>query len=362
MTKLNKFLIAALVVQGVLLVAMRLVPEEESFAQPKKLLGKLDAANVARLSITDDQDTTVVLEEQGGEWVLASGGGYSAQEDKVKEVLGKLAGLAAAEPVTDKKSHHRRLEVADEKFQRKVVVKLDGGEEHVFFLGSSPVVNKAHFRRVGEDKVYLAGEISTWDVGTSAGTWVDTSYFEVEKDQVVELRLKNQHSELALHKVDGKWAAAAPEGGEEEEQPAIKQSEVDSLLTTATSVKMQEPVSSKVLPDQRLGEDAAAVLTLVTEMEAQGGDEEETNAEQEEAQATTGGGAEEASEASEELNVARQEHILRVGAQKDKSRYAKSSSSKFVVLIGSWAADTFTDKKLEDLLEKKEESDAEAAD
>ena len=53
---------------------------------------------------------------------------------------------------------------------------------------------------------------------------------------------------------------------------------------------------------------------------------------------------------------------MKIGAKKDSEYYAKASTSKYVVLVGSWAAETFTNKKLADLKEEEKKDDDKAGD
>lgn len=349
MTKLNKLLVAALVLQVGILIVTRLTGGESQVAKQTRLFPKLEVDEIRRVTVEDDEDNEIVLARQGEGWVLASAGGYPADTKKVDEALGKLPGLTAGPPVTDRPQHHRKLEVAKDKFQRRVTLELKGGEKHTFLLGSSPLIKRVHLRFADRDEVLLAGELSTWDLGTGATAWVDPSYFKVDKDRVVSLTLVNAGGTIALNVgPDGKWALATPgasgdvegtegkAGDDDAAGPRLKQSEVDSLLTSVTNITLDEPVGTKVDPAHGLDKPSAS-LTLVTRP---GGSNK-----------AKGGGDKDGQDADKGADKPRT-HVLHVGAKQDDAYYARKRGSKFVVKIGSYAGEALVDKKLSDLLEE----------
>lgn len=348
MAKLNKYLVVILVLQIGVIAASKVFSSDSGPAKPKKVFDKLDADEIAGIEVIDSDNKRAELKKVSGAWVLASGGGYPVKQDKVKELLSKLPGLKAGPPVSTKKSHHHKLEVADDKFQRKVTLSLKDGRKHNFFLGSSPLVRRVHLRFAGKDEVLLAGELSAWDISTAAGGWVNTDYFKVDKESVKGLTLTNSHGTIQLDKSSGSWQLAAEAGTEadkpkpgakkEEEERKLKQTEIDSLLGTATSIALQEPVGTKVETAHELDK-PVATLSLIVE------DKPKDKA----AMPPSDAGA---------AAPVRRTISLAVGAQKgDDGYFAKGSTSKFVVLIGKWAADTLKDKKLDDLVEKEEDKD-----
>jgi len=330
-TKLNRYLVIALVIQLVILLATQLSSRGPTTAKPHKLFDKLDVEQVTWLRIEDGEKKAVELEKQGGKWVLKTGGGYPAKKDKIVELLGKLPGLTAGQPVTTRKEHQHKLEVADDKYQRKVALKLEDGKTHRFLLGSSPGIKNVHLRIEGQSKVFLVSDLTAWDASATASDWVDTEYLKVGRDDIVELTLKNGQGEIKLAKEAGKWSLEGMEEG-----ASLKQTEVDSLLSTASAVNLQQPVGRKVEPAYELSPDKArALLTLVVEKKQP---------------------KDKSPAASQPATPpARVTHALAVGAKVDDGYYVKSGSSEFVVRAASWSVESLVNKKPADLWEKKEE-------
>jgi len=342
MSKLNRYLVIALVLQLLILGLSRISSRGPSVTKPQKLFDKLDVEKVTWLRIEqakkgEDKGSPDVAElaKQDGRWVLVSGGGYPAKKDKITELLGKISGLTAGPPVTTKAEHYRKLEVADDDYQRKVAFKTEDGKMHRFLLGSSPGIKNVHLRMEGEKAVYLASELTAWDASALASDWVESDYFKLDKDRIVALTLKNSNGEIKLAKADGKWTAEGmPEGA------TLKQTEIDSLLGSASSVALKAPVGREQKPEEGLAPDrASALLTVVVE--------EKKDAKKKEPAASQ----------PVEVPPARVTHTLTVGAKAKDDYYVKSGGSEFVVKAASWAVDPLIKKKPADLWETKEQKE-----
>ena len=370
MTKLNQTLVIVLLIQLGIFAAANLFESDPHSFQRKKLFSDLSADAVVSVTIADHDGNQVELVRTAEQFVLASHANYPTDADKVEEFIGKLPGLAATQLVTTQQTHHRSLEVDETSFQRKITVKMPQ-RTYSFLLGSSPGIKSVHLRFNDSNDVYLVKGLSTWDVGTTPTTWVDSQYFKVDKERVVALTLANKHNTLSLRKGgDGKWQLDPSPAGK-----ALKQSAIDAFINSASSVYMQAPVSRTAEAKHGLAEPAAKVtLKLALKQEKRHSSTTQDadpgiSTEADLAGATTDSVQDSAPEATTTLPIdaesadapaAFETVTLSIGNvyQQDDTRqyFAKSDQSDYVVLIGSWAAEQLTDKKLADLVEEDEQS------
>lgn len=360
MSRTNRLLSAALAIQVVLLVATRMFGGDEGGkVKPKKIWPNLTVDKVKRVEIVDGKGKKAVLARKAdSSWVLASGGDYPADKEKVDKLISKLPGLKAGEPVTTKKEHHRKLEVAKDKFQRKVTVGLTGGKKLEFFIGSSPLVQRVHFRLAGKDAVYAVADLSAWDINTSATSWVDSEYFKVDDKQIRKLELKNSHGTIALSKDgDGNWQLADAKDDEK-----LAKSEVDSLVSTISTINLQQPVGKQVEPSYELAKPQAEVTLAVLPAKGKDGAKGKEKGKGTDKDGAKGGEAGQGKPAGGETEGASSQpaaqlktYRLRVGAKVDDDFYFQSSSSPYVVRVAKWTAETLVDKKRADLLEKPDD-------
>lgn len=347
MSKANRILLGVLVAQLAVIAGTKLLGGRQATVAPRKLLPELSAATLGRLEIADGEQHRVELAREGGQWVLASGGGYPVTQSKVTELIGKLAALTAAEPVSTQPQHQYALEVAADKFTRRVTVtpSTPGAKATTFFLGTSPGVKKAHFRFATEAQTYAASELSSWDVGSQPSDWIAPEYFKVERKDVVALTLVNANGKVEVRKgADGKWTLVDLAKGE-----TVNESEIESLLGSATTINVDQPVGKHVEPAFGL-DPPKALLTLVTE----------TPAAPTPTPTPAAVGQPAPSPAPTAAAPSQRTFVLGLGAKDSDRYYAKSGQSPFVVKIASWSGDSLFNKKRADLLAKPPEPPADA--
>lgn len=159
-------LVVLLVVQLVLLAFLQFSGESKERATTALL--ELEASAVTRLAVSDVDGNEVSIKQADGGWVLASG--LPATDSKVTTLLEKLAGLNLSWPVATSSATHDRFEVAEKKYQRRVV--LNDGAATLWF-GTSPGYQQVHARR-GTDDVY-AVKLATYEMPATADDWLDKS-------------------------------------------------------------------------------------------------------------------------------------------------------------------------------------------
>lgn len=359
MNKLNRILLALLVIQfGVLLIS-RIGFSTRAPANPKKLFEQLDTNAITYIRVAGtDHKKPVELKKQDKGWLLASNGNYPVPDKKVSDFLAKLPNLTIGQPVTTKPEHQRTLEVATDTYQREISLDAAGKKKITFYLGTSTGMRDVHFRFANDNSVYLVKDLSAWDAGTAASDWIDTDYFKVERDKITSLTLKNAEGELQVNKnADGKWTipGLSPKA-------TLKDSEVESLLSSASSMSMQEPVSEQI--EARYGLDkplATLTIMITTETPPAAKDATKESAKEDqnkklasdskEAKATPDKTATNATPAP---TASTQTYTLLIGAKDGDAYYAKSSTSRYVVRIGSWVADNLLKKKLADFEDKNQ--------
>lgn len=325
MSKVNKLLGVALGLQVVLLVAVGFARDDQKIVQVGKVFDAFEPAKVTKIEVTGNAGgeekklTTVVLEKQGTTWGVASADGYPADEEKVKTFLENVQKLKSSGPVVSKEAYYSKLEVADDDYQRKIVITHDGKPLELY-LGSSPGFKRTHLRRAGEKEVLLVEGVSVYDVGFRGADWVDRAYFKVPESDVWAVTLQNAKGTLKLEKSPaGEWAATGLRGDQK-----LAPTKVEDLVRKVASVNLEEPVGKGAKPEHGLDQPLATV-TLVTGTSTVAG-------------------------LPPPSTVVK---TLAIGAKaKDGNQYyVDSSDSEYVVLAPGWAIEPLTTKTAADLLD-----------
>lgn len=257
-------LLGSLLALQVVLSVILFWPRGVSGDGSRMLFPDIAPGDFVQLTITDDAGKTLRLASVDGDWVLPEAGGYPVRQESVTSVLEAITGLESGRLVTRTEPSHRSLQVADDGFLRRVVFELADGSTGAIFLGSSPSYGQSHVRVFGQDEVYLTADLLTWNVGTNASSWIDTSYISVPRAEITGLTLTNANGTFEftqeLSETDGEstWSLV---GLAEDE--VLNDLNVGSLVNQAATINMIEPLGVEERAAYGLGS-PAAVLTIET--------------------------------------------------------------------------------------------------
>ena len=329
MNKQNLILVGAFALQVLVIMGMRLGTEERGAPKSAVFMEGFDADKVTELEILGapqaeadgPPQNSVKLKKESGNWGIATADAFPADGTKVKEFLETLGKIKSRQVVVRSSAYHEKLEVSEEKYQRRVTVTQDG-RTSTFFVGTSPSFKNLHVRRAGEDDVLMISDVSTGDFSDRAWGWVDRKYLEHEAKDVWALTIKNEKDTIVLEKnpQDDSWVAPGVPG-------PLKKSVIDDLVRKAGKMNLEEPVGKVAKPEYGLG---AATVTLVTGTSTIAGVPPPTT------ETTT-------------IQIGK-----KLAAQ--NRYYVKSSKNDYVVEVASWAIDPLVQKTKADLVEapKKE--------
>lgn len=309
LSRFNQILIVVLVLQLVV-AGVVLWPTHTSSETGGLVFGGFEIGDVVGLTIIDDAGAQITLRKGPDGWVLPEGGDYPAKEDSVAELLGKVVGLSSNRLVTRTDTSHKRLQVADDDFARKLILETADGQSHTLYIGSSPNVNATNVRLAGQNETYLASGLSVWQMNAQASSWIDPLYFGVATEDITSIRLQNAHNDLTFEKdAEGSWTMLGLAEGEN-----LLENNVKSLANRVASIRMVEPIGTEQQDWFDLGQPQATV-TVTTNKEGEG----------------------------------EQTFTIQVGAQgEDKNYVVKASNSAYYVSVASFT--------VEDLLKRTRDS------
>lgn len=197
LTRFHKALIGLLAVQ--LLLVIIVLTRGDNTPKQHVLVPDFDVAKVTRVQVSSSGDApkTVDLVKKDSGWVVASSFDYPADQTKVSDALTPIAKLSAAEPVATQVGRHKQLKVADNDFERKLVITRDG-KDITLYIGGSAGARRTAFRVSGDDKVYGVTGLSTFTIAPEPRQWVDTSYVKIAKDEIAKITVQREGSTIVL--------------------------------------------------------------------------------------------------------------------------------------------------------------------
>lgn len=252
MNKLQRILTGVLAAQVALAVIV-FWPRAAHTGAGSPLLN-ITSEEVTGLTISDDQGKTVKLTKGTDGWVAASAADYPADAIKITPALDKLAAITAGQPVAQTAASHAQLQVADNKFVRQIELQTARGAQ-TLYLGSASGARATHVRLAGQDAVYLARDVATWELSADLLSWINAVYLNVPTADVTAFTVKNANGEFAFAKGEGgAWTLAGLAEGE-----TLNTGAVTTLLNQAANVRLTAPLGKTEDPAYGLAQPAATV-------------------------------------------------------------------------------------------------------
>jgi hypothetical protein len=183
----------------------------------------------------------VELESKGGVWSLPQLHQLKVDSEKIVSALDKLMSLKTSWPVTTTASAHKRFEVSDNQYQRKIELYTSGRLAETVYIGSSPSFRKSHVRINGDDNVY-ALEISSFDFSDKPEDWLDQSLLHVDAIESI------QGKDYQLNKNEDQWSLQELSGNNTTLK-AVNTEKIETLYTLISRLNITGVVSEKEIPD-----------------------------------------------------------------------------------------------------------------
>lgn len=222
--------LAAIAAIQVILIAL-------TFSGSADLHGKSDSsilldfnrASIDRLIIAAANGHKTELSKQQGQWQTTEA--FPADQAKLDSLLDKLENLKAGLPVATSKEALQRFKVANNEFERHVVLQQGDTTLAELFVGSGAGARQSHVRRAGQQAIYTAA-IGSYDLSTASDNWQDKTVtgFDMKNLATVtlgDLALQRDNSSDGEHSQPG-WQALSLEDGKTLNQEAVNTS-LDAL-------------------------------------------------------------------------------------------------------------------------------------
>lgn len=251
-------LLAAQVLVAALVIVPRLLPSQ---GQAATLLGATQAADVKSIAIQDNAGAKIDLLKQDAGWVLPASDNYPANTETINAFVDKLIGLKTDPLVTRTASSHKRLQVATDDYVRKIDLTLTDGSVKTIYLGSASGSSATHVRVNGQDEVYLARGLNSFEAGTDATTWINPTYLSVPQDKILSATVENAHGKWEFAKdAQNQWTLK----GLTADQKFNPDSAV-TLLARLSSISMLKPLGKTAKPEYGLDKPTATVTVVVSD-------------------------------------------------------------------------------------------------
>ena len=252
MKKWIVLLCGVLVAQLVFAVIVYVSGEEYGAFEADEKLLVFDVAAVDRIQI-EDGSNSVVLTKQVEKWVLPEQDDFPADQHNVLQLLDKLAAMKRGWPVATTRGASRRFKVAEDEFERKLMLLANNETLGQLVIGNSPGLRKVHVRNADDDEVFAVA-FNTWEAGANLDDWIDKNILAFSAEDLLQIEM----SDIVLQREDGElWLADL--AGEEE----INRQEIQILVNSLSGLRVDTLLDEGDKPENLSDEaDFALKVTL----------------------------------------------------------------------------------------------------
>lgn len=237
---------------------------------------ELDKDKIARLAVSGK--TSFELVKRDEKWRVVKPVAALADEEKVKDLLGKFTSLSASEFVSDAPADLRpygldqprlivRIEMAPEEPKTPTTAKAETqpttqpttkpkvGKKHGLAIGKQ-IGDKLYAKLLDEPCVFKIDNSLVKDLQPKVVELRDKKVMRLAADEVVAVQLALPGGAASLAKADGQWQMAAPHKGPADEQ-AVK-----DLLDDVAGLKAEDFKDEVTAPEVYGLDKPAATLTF----------------------------------------------------------------------------------------------------
>ena len=203
---------------------------EQKIQTATPLFPNFNKEQVAKIEIIADGETTL-LSKLEGNWVVTSMDSYPADSESVTELLSKVAEFKNTQRVSSNPEKQSEFEVDSTGVEAKLMDANGTRLAHLFVGKTTPGFLSSYVRTADSNDVYVAQGYLQSVFNKGARTWKDRTIFDFNKGIVTQLNISSPEETLELRlDAEGTWQMLKPTAA------AVKQDEVDSLLTTLSAL------------------------------------------------------------------------------------------------------------------------------
>jgi hypothetical protein len=191
---------------------------------------------VTTLEITGPDSDRIIVQKTGNGWILPDSFVAPASTEQVAALLARLSGLKQGFAVATSAAAAKRFKVADDLYQRHVLLKTGDSVVGDLYVGTSPGFRQIHARKAGSEAVVVV-ELSTFELETGADKWLDKSMFKIKEEEIEAITF----ADFSLQRKDNIWQLAdLPEGQTTDAKAAGDLAAKASGLTIQAVLKPQD--------------------------------------------------------------------------------------------------------------------------
>ncbi|WP_111495393.1 DUF4340 domain-containing protein [Marinobacter bohaiensis] len=205
MAKRVRILSVLLGAQLLLALALNLTDSDIGEATPESPLLSQSLDHLDEIRINDGNDHSVTLMHQDDQWQLPALDGFPASTEQANQLVSTLASATQGMPVATTEGARGRFKVAQDDFERRLVLRRKGTDVATLYLGTSPGTDQSYVRVDGESPIYRI-KLGTYQAPVTTDDWLDRDLLTLPLNRVSAIEVNG----LKLTQADSGKDGASP--------------------------------------------------------------------------------------------------------------------------------------------------------
>jgi len=247
LNRAQRWLGVLLIAQVALLLLIHNPFTKKAGATEQTLLPALASITPERLEVAGPGGAATGFVRKDAVWTLADPEGYPVLPGKIEKLLQDLGNLKTGRQVVSSSRYHASLKVATDDFERRIRIweKAGGSPKIELYVGTSPSYGVTHVRVNGNDRVFEASGLNSYDIPVESSAWIERNLTMVPATEVTALAVANRKGKFSLVKKDGSWGFADPAA---RGKVPLDQDKVTQLVSAMCGMSIEKPLAA---PDEK---------------------------------------------------------------------------------------------------------------
>lgn len=208
---------------------------EASYELVKRYL-EVDSAKVTMMAIHSGE-IDVTLEKIGGEWMIREPFEYKADQSSVLQLLALTKDLEVKSLISENPERQTMFKV-DSSGTLLVLAEAGGVSDSLIVGKSDPSFSDRYVRKIGSNRVYLAGGLKAWVLERAVKDWRDKTIVDMQKESIRRVTVALPKESYVLEKREERWLVG---------QDSTQETAVNSLLAALNPFRADDFVDSSVV-------------------------------------------------------------------------------------------------------------------
>lgn len=207
--------------------------------------------DLVEISGADHKKAVLIKEE--GLWKVDDYFDFPADSERIEKIIHNLSELETGWPVATSSGASLRFRVAQDDFERRIVLSSGNDRKAEIFFGTSTGVRKVHARSAEQYNVYEV-KFPLFQAEADPASWIDKDILKIEKSSIVKVGMPG----FTLEDVDGKLAPVNMDANE-----TLESSEMEIFMNRLTGISIDQVLGLE-LPDEFRGKEPDFEYSVVT--------------------------------------------------------------------------------------------------